>query len=288
MCHLTPWTRCAVPKAFSRFGADWFGKKYQPNWYLPVILGGFGMDPALAPAGWRITKGQRVMAANFVANPKLALYRMSGNSLPVAKVGAAISSSRVIIGDYVLGENETEEGSEWLARLAMMYRASCAGNEQKVTDAVAMRQLGVDYRLKPMSVERMGDYQTARVVSVKTSNPLPLQPMLMGGGSYFPVKLADAYDPAGWKRSMRERKEKEKKRGGEAWLGDDGFLLPRPWEDELMIPQACIVCESQVGCEGHCSSRWLEAVLAPYEAEREEEHRTWTRQLSDRVQDPYF
>jgi len=163
MVSLCYWSGCSVPAAFSRWKEDYHGPGYNPNWYLPVRLGGFGVDRALAPTTWRVTREQRELAARFVSDPKLALYRSQGESIDFRGLQGAIANWRVVPGDYVQRESEsTEVRDAWLERLAYADRAGRAGRplgERKYRCARFSRQ----YRLKPMSMEGIERYWDAQV-----------------------------------------------------------------------------------------------------------------------------
>jgi len=76
MCRFCPWAASAIPLCFSRWPLFSLPKyKFVPNWYMPVHLGGFGVDPVLAPANLKYTLPQRIVAANFFNSPQSALYR---------------------------------------------------------------------------------------------------------------------------------------------------------------------------------------------------------------------
>jgi len=70
-----PWTRCVIPKIMQRWKRR---GKFVPNWYLPVHLGGYGLSPVLAPNSWSVSHVQRRMAARFIREPTLSLYRVRG------------------------------------------------------------------------------------------------------------------------------------------------------------------------------------------------------------------
>ncbi len=164
MVRLCPWTNCSIPAAFKRWSRDWFGVFYRPNWYLPVHLGGFGLDPTFAPSGWKITRDQRLMAARFVNDPRMALYRLKGLSLPTAELAGALANWRMVVGSYVPGEHESEDISdEWLSRLAYASRAHTGS--VLVSDKVFVSKFKPEYRLKPMSIESLGLYWNARVLA---------------------------------------------------------------------------------------------------------------------------
>jgi len=184
---LTPWTTCSFPAAFSRWNQDWFGKTYYPNWYLPVHLGGFGVPGRLAPAAMKITRSQRLMAARFVNDPAMALYRRAGLSLPVAKYAQALAKYRMKPSGYIPESGEVEADEDpWLARIAFADRASMGSvveiierqpksktsktqtvkvcqNGKKYSDAVFVNRFKPEYRLKPMSKEMLIRYWDAKV-----------------------------------------------------------------------------------------------------------------------------
>jgi hypothetical protein len=82
MYEKLPWSRCTIPLALNRFNlVQKFG--FQPEWFLPVHLGGYGLKLEFGPHptghGLTLTKQQRVVASAFVNNPDLALIRTMGS-----------------------------------------------------------------------------------------------------------------------------------------------------------------------------------------------------------------
>lgn len=76
MCKFVPWATNTLPLAFQRW--PWARELgFTPNWYLPVHLGGYGLDPSLAPDTARVDRLQRLVAAVFINKPQLALARIS-------------------------------------------------------------------------------------------------------------------------------------------------------------------------------------------------------------------
>jgi hypothetical protein len=165
MVKLVPWTGCTIPAALSRWKKDWFGPRYRPNWYLPVHLGGFGMDITLAPSNWRVTKSQREVAAMFIADPRLGLYRHDGVSIPTASYAGAVANWRLMVGAYVQQEHESFDLSDsWLERIAYAVRA--AKLERQTSDKVFVTKFFPQHRLKPMAVESLARYWVARWMAV--------------------------------------------------------------------------------------------------------------------------
>lgn len=175
MVQLCPWTSCTIPAAMERWRREdkQFHSYFRPNWYLPVHLGGYGVDVSLAPPDWRITRPQREMAAHFVSDPSLALFRKPGMKLPVAKVSGALARWEMVTGDYVPREFETQDVDDgWLARLAMAYRAE--QNAPDVSDRVFLARLSRKFGLKPMSAEALIRYWNARLFAFL---PTPCPPL---------------------------------------------------------------------------------------------------------------
>lgn len=132
------------------------------------------MGRELMPSTCRFTRSQRIMAARFVHDPRLSLYRMPGMDIPTAKLAHALANWRVVIGDYVPRESESEEVSDqWLARLAY---ASRARNGTKLSsDKVLVSKFAKQWRLKPMSVEGIERYWNARLFAFDLPPCPPLE-----------------------------------------------------------------------------------------------------------------
>jgi hypothetical protein len=143
-----PWSRCAIPAAFDRWKSSWKGW-FRPNWYIPVHLGGYGVHPRDAPETLRISIPQRSIAARFVADPALQLFRGRGGSLREAKDSLLIWNLRAV---YEPPEEEASlDGEEdWTSRFAYAYRAT--GRNLNVSDKVLIAKLAKPSRLKPMSI----------------------------------------------------------------------------------------------------------------------------------------
>jgi len=165
MVRLCPWAACSIPATMARWNKDSHGRFFRPNWYLPVHLGGYGVDIKYSPSAWSVTKTQREVAARFVADPSLSLYRTIGRrDNPFRKFLAATLKFRLDNNPRPLRDYETESGSDpWLERLAYANRAT---GRQDHDISVLARRLGRQFRLKPMSFEGLARYWSARLVAV--------------------------------------------------------------------------------------------------------------------------
>jgi hypothetical protein len=160
MAKICPWTACSIPAAFRRWDKDWKNSWFVPNWYLPVHLGGYGVDLRFAPKDWQVTRAQRSIAARFVSDPQMALYRREG-SMQIVKLSAALMKYVMIPGDYVPQEFELID--EWLGRFAYASRAKDGVHHQSDADVITSRFFRKHSRLTPMSAEGLIRYWYAQV-----------------------------------------------------------------------------------------------------------------------------
>jgi hypothetical protein len=72
MFDLLPWSVSYLPEAMSHYAKS-FRRHDCPNWFLPVHLGGCGIDPAHSKK-LRITLFQRRLASFFLEHPRATLY----------------------------------------------------------------------------------------------------------------------------------------------------------------------------------------------------------------------
>jgi len=127
-------------------------KPFIPNWFLPIHLGGFGVDPSLSPGPVVLTADQRRVATYFIINPKESLYLSSGIKIPTWL--APNSVLRVVL----LSEEESmapkRQGfselvplanleDSWLQRLS--YIARITGNFDEGKRPRANRKIGADH-----------------------------------------------------------------------------------------------------------------------------------------------
>lgn len=121
MVALCPWTQCAIPWVMNRWTGD--QRVNRPNWFLPVVLGGYGLSPRWAPDSLTITRHQRKLASAFRRDPRLSLYltKYPGKFIPQKWF-------QDLLGPVILADPLTEEGKRlvelgktgWEARLQSM------------------------------------------------------------------------------------------------------------------------------------------------------------------------
>jgi hypothetical protein len=172
MVERCPWTHCSIPAALNRWKKDWFGPIYRPNWYMPVHLGGFGIPKRFAPPSWKVTRSQRLMAARFVNNPSMALYRRKGMDIPTTKLAGALVNWKMFPHTYVPNKHEIVASDDWLARLA--YAARAHSGSKEVSDNIFISRFKPEYRLKPMSYDMLEKYWDAQVYAVQPPTCPPI------------------------------------------------------------------------------------------------------------------
>lgn len=169
MVQYCPWSRHTIPLIMKRWNYD-FG--YQPNWFLPVHLGGFGINPEFAEKV-KLSRSQRIVASKFIGDPKLALLRVSkvGRKL-ITVLGSTANYAWAPFGP--LPENTSDNILDWEPRLAMMTRAS---GQRETSEKIFVKKFLQPWRSRvtPMSVETIEYYRTARVVAHETVPCPPLQ-----------------------------------------------------------------------------------------------------------------
>nr|UJQ92819.1 MAG: putative RNA-dependent RNA polymerase [Narnaviridae sp.] len=172
MIDLVPWTRCTVPQTMSRWKDQAFGGRFTPNWYVPVCLGGYGLNPDTCGPGKQnvtITRNQRLVAAMFKHNPRLALFRKLGFNLPVGLIQHAIPNTKLVTtsGPFpegvVVGEDIADD---WVARLAYAYQASQSATQSE--ESVLLYKMKPEFRLSPMNIETIWEHQNAYFIANNT------------------------------------------------------------------------------------------------------------------------
>lgn len=83
MLEYCPEARFHLGRAMKLFCHQWQGRQgFTPNWFLPVHLGGYGLDIKYADDSFKITTEQAKVAADFVMNEKRRLFKRLGLKAP--------------------------------------------------------------------------------------------------------------------------------------------------------------------------------------------------------------
>lgn len=77
MCTICPWSTTAIPSIMRRWTRDFEKTMLKPNWFLPVHLGGMGIDPKFADKKVRLTREQRILANIFIHDIRSQIWRLA-------------------------------------------------------------------------------------------------------------------------------------------------------------------------------------------------------------------
>lgn len=165
--ELVPWALPTIPKVMDRWKTIWYGKDFQPNWFLPVYLGGLGLDRKfMGEHQSTITKAQRSVAARFVMDPELVLWAQ-GRALKLPRPLQKKDIERKLGWvDQQLAATIIEEGSLWDERLELMTKAFyCGGRAAFAAGKIASmtrRYAPPKWRSwnRPMTLENLLAYAT--------------------------------------------------------------------------------------------------------------------------------
>lgn len=141
MFGTAPWTTRALPLVMSRW-ANLFKGAFRPNWFLPLHLGGLGVDPKF---GEKIsyTREQRVLAAQFVHDPKLNLVRET--KMKPATINAILSPSlsmRLVPKLSVPTRSEADNSYQaWVGRLNYCERIHNPTKPVEITGTRLLRYM---------------------------------------------------------------------------------------------------------------------------------------------------
>lgn len=173
MFEHVPWSKKAMGYIMKKYDKLFTVGSFTPNWFLPVYLGGYGIDPkfSLNPIGYSYE--QRVMAARFIHNPRLALCRSRGME-PVSRLHEL--DNYEMLHMYTLNEDETVDQireriksdgrleldkdftDDWSAKLMSCERLS---QFKSKSDSIIVQLLRHKHsRLKPMSDATIENYRT--------------------------------------------------------------------------------------------------------------------------------
>lgn len=152
MCRFCPKAIPTIPACFKRFKP----RTWVPNWYIPVTLGGYGVDPVYAPDELRITREQRLMAACF-RNEQLSLYRSIARSsknelFPGKAIDLGFSWMTAVEASHFMMEHENRSTlQDWTGRLSeIMYAMYGKPNPEDFT--VQMERLRRTRGIKPVTI----------------------------------------------------------------------------------------------------------------------------------------
>jgi hypothetical protein len=182
MVKFCPWSACAIPAAFGHCKYSMWSERFRPNWFMPVHLGGYGVDPIYASSDMKITKGQRKIAASFVHDPKLSLFIKLGFTIKTFGLDEATSKFKMLPSSqaYVPNIFEDLDGSDkWLDRLAYITQAMRMGKAVDCKETVKVAKIIASHRLKPMSAQGLALWNDVKWIGTKVPICPPLNLLLL-------------------------------------------------------------------------------------------------------------
>lgn len=199
------WGKMLIPLALNRFPNLKVGKfhGFKPNWFLPVHLGGYGLDIKHRTSGAvTVTRAQRLVAAHLIKDPQNLFlgttekiskvvkpqmrriqkktllpngmealpglkFNRSQKDLELAKSRLRLTTEETQLGSEISGlivefadEGEKMESvkacSDPANHLRMVNRIITGRNER--IKEVMVRRIPRDYRLSPVSMEKLLEY----------------------------------------------------------------------------------------------------------------------------------
>lgn len=201
MVRLCPWSAGCIPHAMGRAedlksAEGWF----QPNWFLPAHLGGYGVPIEFAPSGQiSVSPEQRMVAAWMIQNPnKASLYTNLKDSrtrspaclkvlnrfvdvfmLPSVKLEnlgepTFQECERIALLDSILYGEESVEIPEYLVYITQTYL------DMVKFSTSAEDQLN-DWQMRSLSMARAMQKKTKIISPVKDVNPGALRALKRSG-----------------------------------------------------------------------------------------------------------
>jgi hypothetical protein len=187
MITLCNWTECIIPCIFQcrwideNFALHDRKHKLSPNWFLPVHLGGYGVDIKYAPKDLKITRDQRKLARAFIKDIKLQLFikEASINSkiknININSFPGAFLNYKVTDKFRPLNEHETEDSDPWLGRLSLIYNMA---NSKEVKDSFGYKAKHFNLRtVKPFTREKVMRLFEIKLISNKSCDLPSLIPI---------------------------------------------------------------------------------------------------------------
>lgn len=153
MFYHLPWTREILPTIMRRWSSQWSTARFQPNWFLPIELGGLGIFPIFAkdPDNIKVTRDQRRVASRFASNPKLCYFKsltVEGIQSKNKRIESIVERFHLISGDQILISDEVEV--DWEARLKVSDYGKSFVSEGELYDSI-----GVGWEARIQSMERV-------------------------------------------------------------------------------------------------------------------------------------
>jgi hypothetical protein len=179
MIDLLPCARSIVPTVFARWPYRRAFKYFEPNWYVPQILGGYGLT-----GSYRVTREQRRVASLFALDPGMALIRMNPSrsfskylKFVEPKVEILPASSQNLLDPSMFPMDKHLRDWDDMFRLLDRYAhpGPVEANPWKFVPLRTKRRNGRSiFTVRPMPKESIELYRSCMVYASRLSSPPPL------------------------------------------------------------------------------------------------------------------
>jgi len=164
------------------------GSEFKPNWFLPVHLGGYGIDPKYSRGPFEVTLAQRKVAALFMQTD-LSLFAGSGKVIRSAKLRGLFGKNVQVpkswmVDDYfvcdhpLFGEFCREDSpyqdddvkDSWTAYLAYVERYSSLCSESPALvqfNRWVQKSMDNTWNIKPVQYQTILDWFQVRTLRPK-------------------------------------------------------------------------------------------------------------------------
>ncbi len=178
MFRLCPWSTQLIPAVFKQWEQNTLinnnpKHKFVPNWYLPVHLGGCGIDPRYGPKNNQITRDQRKVARLAIKELGYQLflnkhdYEVGGEVRLLQKKFPGLFLQYKYTDPFrPLNYNETTESDPWLERLSLIVDMANCGLAPESRSFRSKRNIDLIH-VKPFSVDKIQRLQEIKVIAIK-------------------------------------------------------------------------------------------------------------------------
>lgn len=171
-----PWAASCVPMALNRF-KHLHKNRFTPNWSLPAHLGGYGLNPKFV-SDPTPSRDQRLIAARFLQDPSLALYRRALDSRKqsiefhgrsIEKKIEALSETKVIVSardaqlphpqkyDDLREDDPISQRVQTFKRIC--YPIPIHEDDKMIPDFRYLKKTSENSWIKPLSLEKIEEYR---------------------------------------------------------------------------------------------------------------------------------
>lgn len=129
MFHLAPWTRGVLPGSMRRFVDKFYRPGQTPNWFIPVHLGGCGIEPGLFEGllQVKVTREQRKVAAYMLRNPLESLFKSGVRGCPGWVVEKFATNPEITTSPNRPEQEEEERSATQFERMTLLFQLTQLG-----------------------------------------------------------------------------------------------------------------------------------------------------------------